>query len=442
MSRYSTAVTRARTVLQEIPDKLKIIDERQDEYSKLYQLKPRKLPPMARTRDLLHIYGIKARKHLSQNFLLQSELIRRLVRSAGVTPGCRVIEIGPGPGNLTRAILEQSPLEVLAVEKDRRFLPLLEQLADAVLPGQLKVLLGDAEDHDFDNIFGDPTELIKRYKLPEDLPDYVFRFTQSWDSKKVPHVRLIGNLPFSVATALLVKWLSLVSQHRGFWQYGRVPMLLTFQEEVARRICADVGSFERSRLSAMASNYCHTDYQFTIKGSSFTPAARVDTGVVRLTPRVQPYSNVPFKLFEKVVRHIFHHRNHSLDFNFRTLYPRDMHDYAEQCFDQARVNSKLRPYMLSSGELARLCDRYYQDCEKWPSLIEFNYRVNKKLLSDHELKVTLEAGLGLLQDFEIASKAEHGAISQQALESLLRPGMTIPGDNVNDSSHPDNIGHQ
>lgn len=363
---------------------------------RLFQLEPKKLPPLPRTRDLLHVYGIRAKSNLSQNFLLNQRLVRGLVRAAGIMPGYRVVEVGPGPGNLTRAILERSPFEVLAIEKDRRFLPLLEQLADSVLPGQLKILLGDALDHTFDGIFGDPNAIVSKYDLPDGLPDTIFNFRRNWSDKDDPYVRVIGNLPFSVSTALLIKWLHEISLRKSFWVYGRVPMLLTFQKEVARRICAKPASAERTRLSAMSQNYCKVDYKFTISGKSFTPPAGVDTGVVRLTPHRRPHCEVPFKLFEKFVRHLFHHRNHTLDYNYKTLFPRDMHDLAHECFGKAHVNHRIYPYMISNRELARLCDVYYEHCQKVPSLAEFNYRASKKLLSESSLKVLKEAGLGLL----------------------------------------------
>lgn len=364
--------------------------------TRVLQLKPTKLPPLPRTRDLLHAYGLKAKKNLSQNFLLNSRLLRGLVRAAGISPGHRVIEVGPGPGNLTRAILEKSPFEVLALEKDRRFLPLLEQLADSVLPGQLKILLGDALNHDLNDIFGEPDAVVADYKLNEKLPDYLFNFSRAWDDNHYPLIRIIGNLPFSVSTPLLIKWLHHISNQTSLWKYGRVPMLLTFQEEVARRICAEPASAERSRLSVMSQNYCHVDYKFTISGKSFTPQAGVDTGVVRFYPRNEPFCKVPFKLFEKFVRSLFHHRNHTLDYNYKTLYPRDMQDMAYDCFRRARVDRTLYPFMVSNREAARLCDQYYEHCQQVPALVEFDYRASKKLLGETSLKILKEAGLDLI----------------------------------------------
>lgn len=380
----------------EAPREISILPSSQDIDPRLLQLEPKKLPPIPRTRDLLHVYGIRAKKNLSQNFLLNYRLTKGLVRAAGIMPGHRVIEVGPGPGNLTRAILERSPFEVLAIEKDRRFLPLLEQLADSVLPGQLKILLGDALDHDFNNIFGDPTELAKQYSLPRDLPDYLFNFSRDWNDSHYPLIRIIGNLPFSVSTTLLIKWLHHISLRQSFWQYGRVPMLLTFQEEVARRICAAPASVERSRLSAMAQNFCHTDYKFRISGKSFLPMAGVDTGVVRLYPRSEPFTKTPFKLFEKFVRHLFHHRNHTLEYNYNTLFPHAMSNLSRDSFNKARVNPKIYPYMVSNLEMARLCDQYYERCLEIPSLADYNYRASKKLASEQTIKVLKDAGLSLL----------------------------------------------
>lgn len=374
----------------------KIGEERREIDHRMFQLEPKKLPPLPRTRDLLHVYGIRAKSNLSQNFLLNQRLIRGLVRAAGIMPGFRVVEVGPGPGNLTRAILERSPFEVLAIEKDRRFLPLLEQLADSVLPGQLKILLGDALDHNFDSIFGDPTAIASKYDLQDGLPDAVFNFRRDWNDKDDPCVRVIGNLPFSVSTALIIKWLHEISLHKSFWVYGRVPMLLTFQKEVARRICAAPASHERSRLSVMCQNYCKVDYKFTISGRSFTPEAGVDTGVVRFSPHRRPLCSVPFKLFEKFVRNLFHHRNHTLEYNYKTLFPRDMHDIALEDFKKAQVNNRIYPYMVSTREAARLCQVYYEHCQQIPSLADFDYRATKHLVSESSLKVLKEAGLSLL----------------------------------------------
>lgn len=364
--------------------------------SRLLQLKPKKLPPLAKPRDLLHVYGIRAKGNLSQNFLLNPRILRSLVKAAGIMPGHRVVEVGPGPGTVSRFILQQSPYEFFALEKDRRFLPLLEQLSDSALPGQMKIMIGDALDYDLTNIFGDSSSVADRYKLPEDLPDYVVNFKREWDSPRYPLVRLIGNLPFSVSTPLLISWLDQISTQSGIWQYGRVPMLLTFQEEVARRITAEPASQERSRLSLMCQNYCHVEYKFKISGKSFMPIAGVDTGVVRFHPRIEPLCKAPFRVYEKFVRNLCHHRNHTLYYNYRTLFPRDMADKVYESFRQARVNSEIYPYMISNKEAARLCDIYWRHCQELPSLYAFDYRVSKKLLPEATLKVLKEAGYDLL----------------------------------------------
>lgn len=385
------------TSLRQAPGRIAELPVKQYLDPRLTQLEPKKLPPLARTKDLLHVYGLRAKKNLSQNFLLNTGLLKGLVRAAGIMPGHRVIEVGPGPGNLSREILKQSPFELLTVEKDRRFLPLLEQLADSVLPGQMKILLGDVMDHDFRDIFGDPKELEKAYNLEESLPDHVFKFSRDWSDLKYPLVRVIGNLPFSVSTALLIKWLRHISLKESFWQYGRVPMLLTFQDEVAKRIVAEPAEQERSRLSLMVQNYCHIEYKFRISGKSFLPIAGVDTGVVRFHPRVEPYCTVPFKIYEKFIRNLFHHRNHTLEYNYRTLFPRDIGNKVYESFKRARVNPHIYPYMISNKEAARLCNIYWQYCQEWPSLYVFDYRASKKMLPESTLNVLKEAGYDMLE---------------------------------------------
>lgn len=365
--------------------------------SSIFQLKPQKLPPMARIRDLLHVYGLRAKKHLSQNFLLRRRYLEGLVRAAGIMPGHRVVEIGAGPGNLSRAILGKSPFELMVVEKDRRFLPLLEQLADSVLPGQMKIILGDALEHDFRNIFGDPKHIMSDYQLQYNLPDNVINFKREWSDPDYPPIRLIGNLPFSVAIPLLLKYLNHINCQDSFWECGRIPMLLTFQEEVARRICAQPGSYERTRLSVMCQNYCHVDYKFTIPGSAFVPPAMVDTGVVRFHPRLEPICKVPFKLFEKFIRITFHHRNKTLYYNYRKLFPEGMKDAIDSSIGQSGVNPAIFPYMISNIEAASLCEVYYNWCQKVPALAAFDYRVNKKLLSAKSLEVLKQAGINLLE---------------------------------------------
>jgi 16S rRNA (adenine1518-N6/adenine1519-N6)-dimethyltransferase len=195
------------------------------------------LPPL---RETLAAAGILAKKSFGQHFLLDLNLTRKIARLAGVLPGETVIEVGPGPGGLTRALLEAGA-HVVAVEKDARFVPLLQDLA-AQAPGRLEVINADA--------------------LTAALP---------------AGASIIANLPYNVATPLLVGWLTGPLQPRS--------MTLMFQKEVAERIAAAPGSKVYGRLSVLAQALCHSKVVMELPARAFTPPPKVASAVVQLTPR-------------------------------------------------------------------------------------------------------------------------------------------------------------
>merc|ERR1719391_1948530 len=127
---------------------------------------------------------------------------------------------------------------------------------------------------------------------------------KEWD-QGIPDIRLIGNLPFSISTILLIKWLRCISERSNIFSYGRVPLVLTFQHEVAHRLIAAPGDAERSRLSVMAQNWCRVNYEFLIPGGAFVPPPKVEVGVVSLEPLSKPYIDLPFPLVNKVVSAAF-----------------------------------------------------------------------------------------------------------------------------------------
>ncbi|CAG2166978.1 unnamed protein product, partial [Oppiella nova] len=213
------------------------------------QLVPKRLPPLPTPKDLIRIYKVKARRQLSQNFLLQKSINERIVTSAGIKGDSYVLEVGPGPGNITRQILEKGPKELYVIEKDRRFLPMLEMLSDASLPGQMKIIIGDVMDYSFDGLF--PKELRREW------------------TDESPPIHIVGNLPFNVSTPLIIRWLRHMSDRTGLFSYGRVGLTLTFQYEVGQRIVAPVMSIMRSRLSVMCQHLCRCEHRFVINGSSF-----------------------------------------------------------------------------------------------------------------------------------------------------------------------------
>lgn len=204
------------------------------------------LPPL---REVIARHGLSASKALGQNFLLDGQLLDRIARAAGDLDGRTVFEVGPGPGGLTRALL-QVGARVVAVERDRRCIPALAELA-AHFPGQLTVIEGDAMDVD-------PAALFNGR----------------------PHI--VSNLPYNVGTALLVRWLS--AEWQPWWQ----SLTLMFQREVADRIVAPVGDDAYGRLAVLAQWRSSARIAMPVHRSAFTPPPKVMSAVVHLVPGAMP----------------------------------------------------------------------------------------------------------------------------------------------------------
>jgi len=162
------------------------------------------------------------------------------------------------------------------------------QMLNEASGGMMRIFSGDVLDFNMETIF--PSELSTHW------------------SDTQPHLHIIGNLPFNVSTPLIIRWLEDMSMHRGAWMHGRVPLLLTFQKEVAERMVAPVMTEQRCRLSVMCQYLCDVKHHFTIGGRSFVPAPEVDVGIVRFVPLVEPRIQAPFRLVEKVLRHVFQYR--------------------------------------------------------------------------------------------------------------------------------------
>jgi 16S rRNA (adenine1518-N6/adenine1519-N6)-dimethyltransferase len=242
-------------------------------------------------RALLEANGLWAKKSLGQHFLLDLNITRRIVRAAGDIAGQPVIEVGPGPGGLTRALLEAGADPLIAIEKDARFLPVLEPLVDWS-EGRLHFVHGDA-------LKIGEAELISRFAPPfagEPAP-------------KAAHI--VSNLPYNVGTPLLVKWLK-----AGPW---RGPMTLMFQKEVAERICARPGADAYGRLAVLAQARCACAIAFTVPARAFTPPPRVDSAVVRFTDRADAFADLD--AIENVTAAAFGQRRKTLRAALKQLTP-------------------------------------------------------------------------------------------------------------------------
>lgn len=237
------------------------------------------LPPL---RDVIAAHGLSAKKALGQNFLLDLNLTSRIARSAGSLENCTVLEIGPGPGGLTRALLAAGAKKVVAIEKDTRCLPALAEIA-AHYPGRLDVIEGDA-------LKIDPIEVTGG-----------------------DQVRIAANLPYNVGTQLLLNWITL-PDWPPFWS----SLTLMFQKEVGERIAAEPGSKAYGRLAVLAGWRCKGGILFDISPKAFTPPPKVTSAVVHLTPNETP---LPCNLaaLEKITAAAFGQRRKMLRASLKAL---------------------------------------------------------------------------------------------------------------------------
>lgn len=322
----------------------------------------RRLPPLPTVNDILRMYSIRAKKKLSQNFLMDPRLLDRVARAGGSLAGCHVVEVGPGPGGITRSILGQEAIRCAVIEKDPRFLPSLNLLNEAS-GNRLDINMGDVLNYNMAKIF--PDSLRRDWKENQDS------------------VRLLGNLPFNVSTPLIIRWLSNMCDRSSLFSYGRVPLTLTFQLEVAQRMIAAPGQSCRSRLSVMCQNWASVRHQFTIPGAAFVPKPEVDVAVVTFTPLITPYIDLPFPLVEKVITTIFHGKKKNLKNTISNLFPQSMsRRFSDQMMYEADLlnrGPKLRAIDLNMATLNALCHSYKRIVDENPTLINYNNRTAKSL---------------------------------------------------------------
>jgi 16S rRNA (adenine1518-N6/adenine1519-N6)-dimethyltransferase len=237
------------------------------------------LPPL---REVIRRHGLRAKKSLGQNFLLDLNLTARIARAAGPLEGVDVIEIGPGPGGLTRALLAQGARRVIAIERDERAITALGEIA-VRYPRRLEIIAGDALDFD------------PRPRLG------------------VAPVRVVANLPYNIATALLVSWLGIEP-----WPPWYDRLVLMFQREVAERIVAAPGCKSYGRLSVLAGWRTQARILFDIAGTAFVPPAGVTSSLVSLVPRQAPLV-ADRRALERVTEAAFGQRRKMLRQGLKTL---------------------------------------------------------------------------------------------------------------------------
>ena len=230
------------------------------------------LPPL---REVIRRHGLSAKKSLGQNFLLDLNLTARIARSAGDLKDATVVEVGPGPGGLTRALLALGARHVIAIERDERAVAALEEIAQAY-PGRLDVVAADA-------MTFDPRPLLGGARA-----------------------KIIANLPYNIATPLLIGWLSTEP-----WPPWFDEMILMFQREVAERIVAEVGDAAYGRLAVFAGWRTQAKILFDVAPSAFVPPPKVTSSAVRLVPRTAP-EPCSRELLEKITEAAFGQRRKML----------------------------------------------------------------------------------------------------------------------------------
>lgn len=240
------------------------------------------LPPL---REVIASHDLVAKKSLGQNFLLDLNLTAKIARAAGDLSGCDVLEVGPGPGGLTRGLLAEGARRVLAVEKDSRCLPALAEIA-AHYPGRLEVLQGDA--------------------LAINVTAHLR-----------PPISVVANLPYNVGTELLIRWLT-PPDWPPFWQ----SLTLMFQKEVAERIVAKPGTEHYGRLALLAQWRAEAKIVMVLPPEAFTPAPKVHSAVVHLTALPAPRFPADAKVLERVVAAGFNQRRKMLRASLRGVHPR------------------------------------------------------------------------------------------------------------------------
>lgn len=239
------------------------------------------LPPL---REVIAAHGLTARKSLGQNFLMDLNLTAKIARQAGDLSGSDVLEVGPGPGGLTRALLAEGARKVLAVEKDARAMAALAEIA-AHYPGRLEVMNADA--------------------LEIDPAAYL-----------TPPIRVVANLPYNIGTELLVRWLTPKSWP-PFWE----SLTLMFQKEVAQRIVAQPGAKAYGRLAILAQWRCDARVVMELPAEAFTPPPKVRSAVVHLTALPEPRFPADVRTLQHLTATAFQQRRKMLRASLKGLHP-------------------------------------------------------------------------------------------------------------------------
>ncbi|MDD3019402.1 MAG: 16S rRNA (adenine(1518)-N(6)/adenine(1519)-N(6))-dimethyltransferase RsmA [Alphaproteobacteria bacterium] len=265
------------------------------------------LPPL---RDVIREYELRAEKSLGQNFLLDQNITDKIVRLSGSMAGMNAVEIGPGPGGLTRAILASDAARLIAVEFDPRAVKALQGLVVAYGDERFKIVQGDALDID-------PLSLVEAPRA------------------------ILSNLPYNISTVLLLKWLEQIRKDQGAYRF----MSLMFQKEVGDRILANPSSKTYGRLSVMAQWLCDVKRLFDLPPSAFTPPPKIKSSVLHFVPKDLGAQAPKFETMEKILASAFNQR--------RKMIRGSLSEYMAE-IEKVGINPTLRAEDLSVADYAAL----------------------------------------------------------------------------------------
>jgi len=267
------------------------------------------LPPL---RDVIGRFALKAKKNLGQNFLFDLNLTRRIARAAAPLEGFTIVEVGAGPGGLTRALLMEGASDVIAIECDIRAIAALQEIA-AAYTGKLRIVPSDALAIDWGGLINGPAKVV-------------------------------ANLPYNIATPLLIGWLT-----GQDWPPWFASLTLMFQKEVAQRIVAKPGTKDYGRLSVLCQYLCEARKLFDVNRSAFTPPPKVTSSIVQLTPRKALAPVCTVAALERVTAAAFGQRRKMLRSSLKSLM-----ENPEPLLARANIDPELRAEQLPVADFAKL----------------------------------------------------------------------------------------
>lgn len=265
-------------------------------------------------RDIVDSYGLRAKKSLGQNFLLDLNITTKIVNNAGNLSGKNVVEIGPGPGGLTQALLNTDATHIYAIEKDDRFIEALAPLKKAY-PDRFTIIHQDALKADIKEICAEPRSIV-------------------------------ANLPYNIATPLLINWLRNIEHIDS--------MTLMFQKEVAERITAKPRTKAYGRISIISQWLCEVSKRFDIPPQAFTPSPKVTSTVVHFKSIDDRKDNVDFSIMEKITAAAFGQRRKTLRKSLNSL----LKEHTEELLKTTDINPSQRAEELTVDKFVNLAENY------------------------------------------------------------------------------------